>query len=287
MDFKRLFYINITYSCNNKCSFCISHNTRNRTKKVENPELIIKNIHKKFFFTKNDIFVINGGEPTVSPKLKEILDNLMEIGCKIIVYSNGRLLYKYKEFLCHSNIYWIIPFYGLAEIHDKYTRVKGSFLETLSSLKEIKNTENISVKFLIHEEAQIKDFFDLAEILKQTINEIHISFILNNNFSQRYILACKVNNLISYLQSKFVIKLSNIPLCRLNLEINFEKLKMNNIYKYYYIAENEDVKEIDYDKNHMWNEKCINCSLRNICSDTNKRYRVFKINHNFISLEEE
>lgn len=287
MDFKRLFYMNITYSCNNKCNFCISHNTRNRTKKVENPMSIIKNTHKTYSFNKNDIFIINGGEPTVSPKLKGILDFLVEFECKIIIYSNGRLLYRFKEFFSYSNIYWIIPFYGLKELHDKYTGVKGSFLETLSSLREINNTENISVKFLIHEESQINDFFDLAEILRQNIHEIHISLILHNNFSQRYKLADKVNNLISYLQSNFVIKLSNIPLCRLNLGINLDELKMNDISEYYYIAEDEVVKKIDYDKNHKWSELCSNCSLRNICSDTNKKYRVLKINHGIISLEEE
>ena len=62
---------------------------------------------------------------------------------------------------------------------------------------------------------------------------------------------------------------------------------MNDISEYYYIAEDEVVKKIDYDKNHKWSELCSNCSLRNICSDTNKKYRVLKINHGIISLEEE
>ena len=287
MDFKRLFYMNITYSCNNKCNFCISHNTRNRTKTVLHPESIIKDIGKNYSFNKNDIFVINGGEPTVSSELKEILAYLMEFECKIVIYTNGRLLYKYKEFFNYLNIYWIIPFYGLKEFHDKYTGVEGSFAETRLSLGKINNFQNISIKFLIQEEKQIDDFFKLADILKQSVHEIHLSFILNNNFSQRYSLAEKVNNLISYLQTNFDIKISNIPLCRLNLEINLENLKVNTINEYYYIKENKEVKRIEYDKNHIWCEKCKNCDLLTICSDTNKKYRVLKITHNSISLEEE
>lgn len=287
MDYNRLFYMNITYSCNNRCVFCISHNTQNHSKEVTNPIILIQNANTKYHFDNKDIFVINGGEPTLSSDFDLILTYLIKLECKIIVYTNGRLLKNYNSYFNNSNIYWIVPFYGLEENHDKYTGVAGAYLETLSSLRNIQNKNNISIKFLIHKEEQLEDFFRLAEILKPDIKEIHISFILNNNFSHRYHLAEKIKDLICYIQNNFILKLSNIPLCQLKMDFNLSSIQINRIKEYYYIAENNDVKKINYDKDHKWNENCELCKLLAICCDTYKKYRVLKIDKSIISLEEE
>ena len=127
MDYNRLFYMNITYSCNNRCVFCISHNTQNHSKEVTNPIILIQNANTKYHFDNKDIFVINGGEPTLSSDFDLILTYLIKLECKIIVYTNGRLLKNYNSYFNNSNIYWIVPFYGLEENHDKYTGVAGAY----------------------------------------------------------------------------------------------------------------------------------------------------------------
>ena len=91
MDYNNLYYSNIIYRCNNKCPHCISHNT-NKRRLNEGVYNILKDIFPITGNYDNDIFIINGGEPTLSEDFIPILDFLIERKIKIVVYSNGRLL---------------------------------------------------------------------------------------------------------------------------------------------------------------------------------------------------
>ena len=189
--------MNITYECNNHCIFCISHNTKNRTRKVENPLEIIKSVNEKYNFAQNDLFIVNGGEPTISPYFAKLLDYLLATPINIIVYSNGRSLSKYLQYTENKRIRWIVAFYGLQNIHDKYTGINGSFLETFYSLQSIsiENRKRVSVKFLIEDENQISDFKELAKILTD-YEEIHVSLILNKNRTKRFELSKAASSFI-------------------------------------------------------------------------------------------
>ena len=288
MGYNRLFYMNITYACNNKCIYCISHNTKNCSRIVNNPLQIIKEQFTSYNFNKNDIFVINGGEPTLSNDFPDIINFLITCECKTIVYTNGRLLQKFQDLLYSRNVYWIIPFYGLEKIHDSYTAIVGAFGETLESLKMLKNKNNVSIKFLLNEEKQINDFYKLSKYLQEEqFQEIHLSFIINNSYSMRYELAEKTKDLFDYLRQHFTVKLSNIPLCGMRLHLNYKTILKTNINEYFFIYENGNIKRINYDENHCWNKKCYDCSMINICCDTYKKYRVLKISDSVTTLEEE
>lgn len=290
MDYNRLFYMNITYECNNRCFFCISHNTKYRSRHVENPLEIIKSVNNEYKFTKNDIFIVNGGEPTSSSYFSNILDYLLATKINIVVYTNGRNLSKYLQFTQNCRIRWIIAFYGINELHDKYTGQKGSFLETFNSLRSVskENTNNFSIKFLIEDKEQIVQFKELANMLED-YNEIHISFILSNNLSKRFEVAKSLSSLISELLGTHSVKLSNIPLCCLDLDIKIylEKLTVKNINEYYFIDEKANVKRIDYDRNHKWLSQCDSCKYHAICCDNYKKYRALKLYKDVVSLEEE
>ncbi len=282
--------MNITYECNNRCIFCISHNTKNRTRHVENPLEIIKEVNNEYKFSERDLFIVNGGEPTTSPDFKNILDYLLETEINIVVYTNGRTLSKYLEYTKNSRIRWIIAFYGLNELHDKYTGRKASFLETLNSLQSIavKNRSNVSVKFLIENKEQIEQFKELSEMLSD-YNEIHLSLILNDNISNRLELGKYVSVLIKELLKTHIVKLSNLPLCSLDstIKIDLENMTVKNISEYFFIDEKANVKRIDYDRNHKWLSQCDSCKLHNICCDNYRKYRALKIYKDEISLEEE
>lgn len=290
MDYNRLFYMNITYECNNHCIFCISHNTKNRTRHVENPLEIIKFVNNEYKFTKNDIFIVNGGEPTTSSYFSNILDYLLTTKINIVVYTNGRTLSKYLQYVQDSRIRWILAFYGLSEFHDKYTGQKGSFWETFIFLQSVPkvNRNNFSIKFLIEDKEQIEQFKELSEKLTD-YNEIHISLVLNDNISKRIELTKYVSPLIRELLKKHLIKVSNLPLCSLDsdIKIYLENLVVKNINEYFFIDEKANVKKIDYDRNHKWLVQCDTCKLHDICCDNYKKYRVLKIYKYKISLEEE
>lgn len=287
MGYNRLFYLNITYECNNRCIFCISHNTTNRTRKVENPLEIIKAVNTKYSFAQNDLFIVNGGEPTTSPYFAELLDYLLATPINIIVYSNGRKLSKYLHYTANERIRWIVAFYGLQDIHDKYTSVQGSFLETFNSLQSIsrENKKRVSVKFLIEDESQIADFRELAKILTD-YNEIHISLVLNKNRTKRFELSKAASSFIEELIETHTVKLSNYPLCSIFSNAKKE-YKETKIETYYFIDEEGIVKQIDYDKNHNWLEKCNDCAMLSICCDSYKKYRALRISKSELSLEEE
>ncbi|MCI7565676.1 MAG: radical SAM protein [Treponema sp.] len=282
--------MNITYECNNRCIFCISHNTRNITCHVEKPLEIIKAVNNEYKFSKNDLFIVNGGEPTTSKYFESILAYLLATEINIVVYTNGRTLSKYLQYTKNSRIRWIIAYYGLNELHDKYTGRKGSFLETFISLQsiDVKNRSNVSVKFLIEDKEQIEQFKELSEMLAN-YNEIHLSLILNDNIKKRLKLGKYVSVLIKELFKTHIVKLSNLPLCTLDsdIKINFENLIVKNINEYYFIDEKANVKKIDYDRNHKWLSQCDSCKVHNICCDNYKKYRALKIYKDEISLEEE
>jgi hypothetical protein len=243
-------------------------------------------VNNEYKFSKDDIFIVNGGEPTTSTCFENILDYLLATEINISVYTNGRSLSKYLKYTHNSKIRWIIAFYGLYELHDKYTGRKGSFLETFNSLQSVPevNRSNFSIKFLLEDESQIEQFKELADMLND-YDEIHISLILRDNLSKRFELAKSVLALLSELLENRAVKLSNIPLCY--FAPNIESISMQNISAYYFLDENGNVKRIDYDKNHNWLEKCNVCPLHNVCCDNSMKYRVLKLFKNKISLEVE
>lgn len=278
--------MNITYDCNNHCVFCISHNTMNGTRRVEKPLEIIKSINERFIFKQNDLFIVNGGEPTISPYFSDILNFLLNTPINIIVYSNGRNLSKYLNYTENNRIRWVVAFYGLQDIHDEYTSTKGSFLETFNSLQSISSEyrKQVSIKFLLEDEKQIKDFRKLETLLTD-YKEIHVSLILNNNLSKRFEMSKKAYSFITELTANHIVKLSNYPLCSLYSKI--DKYKETKINTYYFIDEKGNIRQIDYNRSHRWLAKCSDCDMNSICCDNCKKYRTLKINKSDLFLEEE
>lgn len=133
---KRIFYFNITYGCNSNCLFCYSHNTRH------NAEPYNEMAAGQFFdyleeqkLSEDDRVIINGGEPLLHSAIGRILSGLISYGCEVLVYTNGRLIRNYDLTSLNEKFRFIIPIHGYEEIHDRITRVKGSYRETLGGLK--------------------------------------------------------------------------------------------------------------------------------------------------------
>ena len=182
MLINRLFYMNITYKCNNGCIFCISNTTKRKLFDLEKPLKMIMQVDKEYNFTEQDIFIVNGGEPTLSDDFVEIINFLNKKRMKIIVYSNGRKLKEtsIRNIITSTNIRWIIPFYGLQKTNDYYTNVDGSFKDTYEAISTIPETHRnkISLKLLVKEKKQIKEFIDDSELF-ELIQEINFKIEKN------------------------------------------------------------------------------------------------------------
>lgn len=294
MNNRRLFYMNITNKCNNNCLYCISYSTQQNINEENNALATIIKADREYKFTQSDIFIVNGGEPTLSDEFDKLLDFLISKNINIRIYTNGRNLYKQKiyKYLNCKKLNFIIPFYGLEKTHDYFTQSKNSFNETFLSIKKLqKNNVNFSIKFLIEEKNQIEEFYQLLNILNLRKKHIHISLLLHDNFEKRLELAKNLNAFIHFLfQNDYKIALSNFPLCALDKEIqnifdNYDEISELCIKEYYFLREN-NIYKIDYDKNHNWMEKCKNCKFINLCADNSLKYLAIKIEKTKVYLGE-
>lgn len=96
--FKKI-YVEITNSCNLKCSFCPDGNRRKEFISTENFEAIIKQIKS---YT-NLIALHVKGEPLLHPRLKELLDICGKENILVNITTNATLLEKNKEILISSS----------------------------------------------------------------------------------------------------------------------------------------------------------------------------------------
>lgn len=107
-------YINITNHCNLSCPFCCMYSSpkKNTFMNFET----FKNIINKY--DNNTIIQLEGGEPFTHPSLSLFVDYLYNRGNKIIIDTNGTLLYDLSnksEIKISINKY-VLKFYNLNKI---------------------------------------------------------------------------------------------------------------------------------------------------------------------------
>jgi len=133
--------INFSNSCNNNCIFCFCREKDAVIQKlVPAPEdsfqgvnaLLVK--HKD----KRGAVIISGNEPTLNKELFRVVDAAKKNGYFVILKTNGRMFY-YKDYcraIIDANIEHITVslLSHSAIIHDRLTRVAGSFEQTYTGL---------------------------------------------------------------------------------------------------------------------------------------------------------
>lgn len=123
-----IYYFNITYTCNSNCVFCYSHNTihSGRIHNEISPTEFV-NYLKSNNVKKEDRVIINGGEPFLHSRIEEILRSLLDFGCEVLIYTNGRCLTDYDLSFMTNKYRFVIPVHGHRTLHDSITRCKGSY----------------------------------------------------------------------------------------------------------------------------------------------------------------
>ena len=179
--------IKFGYSCNNNCIHCVIAGHRERLRKEGKPidrttEEIKKHLKEAKELGANSV-VFTGGEVTIRPDFLELLKFAKNLGLVISLQTNGRAFHSEKftkktldiapdmhlEIAIHSD---------KKENHDKITRVKGSFDQTIKGIKNLTNlgTERLNFKVVISR----LNFRDLPEIVKLAksfgIRQVDIAF---------------------------------------------------------------------------------------------------------------
>ncbi|MDP6547370.1 MAG: bis-aminopropyl spermidine synthase family protein [Candidatus Woesearchaeota archaeon] len=226
---------------------------------------------KKKAFPKK--IIIHGGEFTIHPDFFKIISFIIGHGCdEIIIKTNGRMLSnsKFSDKLKNFNkITYLIEIYSADEkFHDKISRVKGSFIQTASGIKNISKFENeINILIPIIEENK-KEITSLLNNLKD-FDISNIIFYLPENTNKRFFyngsFLMDLKEEISKFPEEIQIQLGfeNIPFCLiLNNDFYQQKNIFSNIGK-------------------VFDKKCSGCNKNNFCLGFSKD-TLKQLNQSFI-----
>ncbi len=132
--------VKVGFACNNRCLFCAQGHKREGCAHVPFEELVAR-VEKGR--ETSDELVLTGGEPTMHPKLIEVIRRAKQLGYRQIqVQTNGRMLAygKLVDDLVAAGATEFSPaLHGhTAELHDSLTRAPGSFRQTVTGIRNVR-----------------------------------------------------------------------------------------------------------------------------------------------------
>lgn len=294
----RVLYFNITYECNNECSFCASEHEILKERKC----LLIndvKYILEKYSVSAKDKIIINGGEPTVHPQILEIITLIHDRGCKIILFTNGRRLsdIDFAEKLIKAGVdRFTIPIHGTQHVHNAITR-RNSYLETdlgILNLKKLKEKYDFLVELkavicksnlqCIHKVLEQILMYNVADvILVSTLFQTQTALQNNELVSREEIIECFEKSLEKLRSYNGEVVAYGLPLCML------EKKQIDFILKQKHAEDccmDASFEEVYVDCNakegEIWKEDDLNfcrikqCQYHNICQVGDvENYKMF------------
>jgi MoaA/NifB/PqqE/SkfB family radical SAM enzyme len=134
----RKLIMNITYQCANRCVFCATGDRISAALGWEKIEAILRQHREQG----TDQLDIDGGEPTLHPRLVDAIRLARELGYRSInVTTNGRMLrdrFLAKRLLESGVTHLLISLHGAtADVHDAATDAPGSFEDTLGGIDRV------------------------------------------------------------------------------------------------------------------------------------------------------
>ena len=170
-------------------------------------------------------FVLIGGEPTLFPGIKDIVSQILNVGCQVGVATNGIRLADqiFTKEICHAGVYFNISLKGVSE--QEYISLTGrpGLAETLRGIHNLnKHRGNYVVSFVLTNTSA-----DQLNKLRELLLSIHVSEVvfqtdkpsfsnsLNSNYIQTLAKSCELADQIfstSKNRLKYKFELS-FPLC--------------------------------------------------------------------------
>ncbi|MHA1268145.1 MAG: radical SAM protein [Candidatus Helarchaeota archaeon] len=135
----------ITNRCNQDCIHCYV-NPNNPPFEELSQDYIVETINKASSHGLKSIHIF-GGEPFLRKDLKNICNQLNQLGISISIATNGHFLNPSDfDWIKDYNIFLTVSINGPKEIHDKFANMPGSYEIVL---KTVKNLVNTKIKFAI------------------------------------------------------------------------------------------------------------------------------------------
>jgi MoaA/NifB/PqqE/SkfB family radical SAM enzyme len=134
----RKLIMNITYKCANRCVFCATGDRISAALGWDKIEAILRQHRDEG----TDQLDIDGGEPTLHPRLTDAIRLARDLGYRSInVTSNGRTLHDpavAQDLLDSGITHLLISLHGAtAEVHDAATDAPGSFVQTIAGIDNV------------------------------------------------------------------------------------------------------------------------------------------------------
>lgn len=165
----------LTYNCSEKCIHCynigaahsdeeISHRDSVKGLTLTDYKRIIDDLYQQGLFRAT----LTGGDPFSNPTIWDIIDYLYEKEIAFDVLTNGQKLVGKEEKLAdfYPRSIGISIYSSVPEIHDKITRIPGSWKKSVKVLKELGNLSvPLNVKCCIMQPnfSTYKDIVDIAK----------------------------------------------------------------------------------------------------------------------------
>ena len=273
--------ISLWNRCNNKCIMCTNppdFQLKENSKNYQFDKIIfkIKNFENLALFRAGkDNLTLTGGEPTLHPNFLEILTWIRHNfpRSNVVLLTNGRMFY-YKDFtkkvLSFPNLTIEVSLHGSKSIHDKITRTKGSFKQTVSGiqnlLKYLKPSQKVGIRTVILKQnyKHLNDIFCLITQKFPLISQVVLIFpeyegLCKFAFSRVKITYREIQKEIIQVVKKWQdkvpeIRLYHFPLCALPFEL----------WRFAWRTLGED--EVTF------LPKCDGCLYKNYCLGIHKEY---------------
>lgn len=167
----------VGHTCNNRCIHCFMEDTRFdlKLKKLPLDKTFsqLKKSIKKYSEKGYKNITFTGGEVTIRSDFFDLARFVKERKMKIAIQSNGRAFadktFSEKIMDIEPSLSVTIPLHSTEEtVHDRITRVDGSFKQTITGIRNIVELEckNITIKTVIHK-LNYTDVENIAKFAKE------------------------------------------------------------------------------------------------------------------------
>lgn len=280
--------LHMTDACNSRCRFC-AEASYEHTQDLTHEEEIFKFI-ESHDTNKWTALNIHGGEPTLSPKLLEVIQTAKKLGYRyIILQTNAQRIGTDREFaeeLDASGVdLYNIGFHGSnSEIMDRLTGVSGSFDRAINGIRTIVEFHKpIRITTVI----SAQNYKDLSAIVSLASQE-GISHI---NISAMQIAGSALSNLdmlfVTYYEARpyieeavrlaqslgIVVTFEGLPYCVLKglekYQVDWAAQQLKVLYRTIII---DDFNKFLTQTIRTFGLQCENCLKRDVCSGVYKEY---------------
>jgi len=216
--------INLTYKCNNYCTFCAVGNRMHENGDYDFHRKTLEEYRAKGV----DLVDFDGGEPTIYPNLLNVIGYARELGYQQInITTNGRTLaYPHiaKKLLYSGLTSLLVSCHGpTAEIHEEQVVSKGAFRQTLrgiiTTLKMKPRTMDFGVNITLTNTnwKSLPQYYALMD--KLGVRKINIQFLTPFGRAEENLvpdpaeIAPTVMALIDTYKARIQTYLINVPWC--------------------------------------------------------------------------